>query len=141
MNKTESNIFDGLPRISLKNKRKILDNLAKSLGVAVTDFEGTWLRTAKDKYQQQTEDMVLFMAKQELAQLAEALVNITSLKRKFSAEEETVAGPIDVAVISRSDGFVWVKRKHYFPSDLNTRYFVRKFGILGPAQGGSHVPP
>ena len=73
--------------------------------------------------------MVLFMAKQELAQLAEALVNITSLKRKFSAEEETVAGPIDVAVISRSDGFVWVKRKHYFPADLNPQFFVRKFGI------------
>jgi hypothetical protein len=139
--RTENNIFDGLPRLTQKNKQKILDNLSKSLGVAVSDFESVWLKTAKEKYQQQTEDMVLFMAKQELAQLAEALVNITSIKRKFSAEEETVAGPIDVAVISRSDGFVWVKRKHYFPSDLNPRYFVRKFGILGPTQGGNHAAP
>jgi hypothetical protein len=139
--RTESNIFDGLPRLGQKNKQKILDNLAKSLGVAVSDFESTWIRGAKDTYQQQTNDMVLFMAKQELAQLAEALVNITSLKRKFSAEEETVAGPIDVAVISKGDGFVWVKRKHYFPSELNARYFLRKFGIHGPRPGGNHASP
>ena len=136
----QTNIFDGLPRLTRRTKQ-ILDNLSKSLGVAVTEFETVWLKRAKEKYQQQTEDMVLFMAKQELAQLAEALVNITSLKRKFSAEEETVAGPIDVAVISRSDGFVWVKRKHYFPADLNPRFFVRKFGIPSPSQGGRHASP
>jgi hypothetical protein len=84
-------------------------------------------------------NMVLFMAKQELAHLAEALVNITSLKRKFSAGEETVAGPIDVAVISKNDGFVWVKRKHYFPSELNPRYFVRKFGIIAPPNGDQNA--
>jgi hypothetical protein len=28
-----------------------------------------------------------------------------------SLDAETVGGPIDVAVISKCDGFVWVKRK------------------------------
>lgn len=136
---TEKNLFSGVSRLSRQSKQKILNNLAQSLGVAVSDFEKTWIRSAKDKYQQQTDDMVLFMAKQELTELAEALVNITSLKRKFSAEEETVAGPIDVAVISKNEGFVWVRRKHYFPSDLNARYFARKFGTLPPGQGGTHA--
>lgn len=68
------------------------------------------------------------MPKQELASFAEALVNITVAKRKVSAELETVGGPIDVAVISRHEGFVWVKRKHYFDAGLNPRYFWRKFG-------------
>jgi len=27
---------------------------------------------------------------------------------------ETVAGPIDVAIISKGDGLIWIKRKHYF---------------------------
>lgn len=58
------------------------------------------------------EDMVRLMPKQEMANLAEALVNITIIKRKASAELATVGGPIDVAVISRHEGFVWAKRKH-----------------------------
>ncbi len=78
--------------------------------------------------------MVLLMPKQDLANLAQELINLTSVKRKFSAEKETVGGPIDVAVISRIDGFVWVKRKHYFTAELNPRYFVRKFGA--PRQHG-----
>jgi len=68
------------------------------------------------------EDMVEFMPKPELATMAEALVNLTSIKRKVSRGMETVGGPIDVAVISRSDGFIWVKRKHYFSTELNPRY-------------------
>lgn len=54
---------------------------------------------------------VRFLPKDELAILAESLVNITSLKRRMSMDLETVGGPIDVAVISRRDGFIWIKRK------------------------------
>ncbi|MDF1779450.1 MAG: hypothetical protein P1V13_25845 [Rhizobiaceae bacterium] len=71
------------------------------------------------------EDMVEFMPKPELATMAEALVNLTSIKRRVSRGMETVGGPIDVAVISRADGFIWVKRKHYFSSELNPRYAHR----------------
>jgi len=53
---------------------------------------------------------------------------VTHRKRKFSSAAESVGGPIDVALISRNDGFVWVRRKHYFDSGLNPRYFHRKFG-------------
>ena len=38
-------------------------------------------------------------------------------------EMETVGGPIDVAVISKGDGFIWIKRKHYFNKDLNPQFF------------------
>ena len=72
--------------------------------------------------------MVEFMPKSDLAQMAESLVELTSIKRRVSKGFETVGGPIDVAVISRADGFVWIKRKHYFPADLNTRFFQRVGG-------------
>lgn len=75
--------------------------------------------------QTEIEDMVEFMPISEMAKMAEALVNLTSIKRRVSRGMETVGGPIDVAVISRSDGFVWVRRKHYFPPELNNRYFDR----------------
>lgn len=76
--------------------------------------------------QAEIEDMVEFMPKPELARMAEALVNLTSIKRRVTRGMETVGGPIDVAVISQAEGFVWVKRKHYFPGELNSRYFDRK---------------
>lgn len=84
--------------------------------------------------QAEIEDMVEFMPKPELAKMAEALVNLTSIKRRVSRGMETVAGPIDVAVISQSEGFVWVKRKHYFPQELNSRYFNRVRRMMGVSQ-------
>jgi hypothetical protein len=58
-----------------------------------------------------------------MARMAEALVNLTSIKRRVSRGFETADGPLEVAVISKSDGLVWAKRKHYLPSELNPRDF------------------
>ena len=69
--------------------------------------------------------IVALLPKDELAELAEALVNLTSFKRRVTPAAETVGGPVDVAVISKGDGLVWLKRKHYFPPELNPRYFRR----------------
>lgn len=81
--------------------------------------------------------MVRLMPKQEMANLAESLVNITIIKRRASAELDTVGGPIDVAVISRHEGFVWVKRKHYFDPQYNARFFWRQFGGTPPFSNGA----
>ncbi len=83
------------------------------------------LSLVREESQSEIEDMVEFMPKSEMARMAEALVNLTSIKRRVSRGMETVGGPIDVAVISKAEGFVWVKRKHYFPPELNARYFER----------------
>ena len=34
-----------------------------------------------------------------------------------------VGGPVDVAVISKGDGFVWIRRKNYFDSQDNYKFF------------------
>lgn len=70
-------------------------------------------------------DMIRFMPTQELATLAASMIEITSLKRRVSRDRETVGGEVDVAVITKSEGFVWIKRKHYFPAELNPRFFTR----------------
>ncbi len=69
--------------------------------------------------------IVSMLPKEELAEMAEALVNLTSLKRRVTPEDETVGGPVDVAVISKGDGLIWIKRKHYFAPELNHRFFDR----------------
>lgn len=60
-------------------------------------------------------EVVQFMPKAELAEMAESLVNLTSIKRRVTAEHETVGGPIDVAFVSKHDGFTWVRRKGVAP--------------------------
>ncbi|WP_163512545.1 hypothetical protein [Fodinicola acaciae] len=74
-----------------------------------------------------------FMAKSDLAELSEALVNLATLRARVSIDRsETVGGATDVAVISPGDGFVWIKRKHYFDLSLNPFWAVR--------HGVEHVP-
>ena len=52
-------------------------------------------------------------------------VSLTALKRRVSLEEETVGGPIDVAVVvSKGDGLIWIRRKHYFDPALNQSYIA-----------------
>ena len=72
-------------------------------------------------------NMVRVLSKDELAAMAEALVNLTVFKRKVTNTLETVGGPVDVAVISKGDGLVWVKRKHYFPPELNASFYKNYF--------------
>lgn len=78
-----------------------------------------------DNYINKVINMVEFLPKQDIAYMAESLVNLTAFKRKVSDDSETVGGPIDVAIISKSDGFIWVKRKHYFDKDMNYHFFAR----------------
>ena len=61
----------------------------------------------------------------ELGGMAEAMVSLTSLKRRVSLELETVDGPVNVAIISKVDGFFRQKRKHYFNASLKPDYFKR----------------
>lgn len=62
---------------------------------------------------------------QEMAHLAETLLVLESLKERVTSPTEEVGGPIDVAVITKGEGLVWIKRKHYFDMDMNLRYAGR----------------
>lgn len=82
----------------------------------------------KEEFARQVVDVVAMLPQDQLADMAEALVNLTSLKRKVSFQTETVGGPTDVALITKGDGFIWIKRKHYFSPELNPAYFARRYG-------------
>lgn len=126
---TVGKISDGLfEKLQFEDdvQREELLKLAKEAEAAFTrNLNEQAFASFQHKSRREIEDMVEFMPKPELAKMAEALIDLTSIKRKVSEGPETVGGPVDVAVISKSDGFVWVKRKHYFPSELNNRYFKR----------------
>lgn len=67
------------------------------------------------------------LSKDDLAEMAESLIYLTYLKRRITFAEESVGGPVDVAVISKGDGFIWIKRKHYFRPELNQHFFDNYF--------------
>jgi len=53
--------------------------------------------------------------------VAEFLVETTINYSKFSPGASTVGGPIDIAAITKHEGFKWIKRKYYYNNDLNPR--------------------
>lgn len=73
------------------------------------------------------ERALVHIPKDELASVAASLVNLNSFKKRMSMNIESVGGPVDVAVISKGDGFIWIDRKHYFDADKNP-HFVRRGG-------------
>ncbi|MEU9132832.1 hypothetical protein AB0D08_32795 [Kitasatospora sp. NPDC048540] len=56
---------------------------------------------------------------QDAIDLAIWLVDLTAKFVRFTPGADTVGGPIEVAGITRHEGFKWIRRKHYFPSELN----------------------
>lgn len=56
---------------------------------------------------------------QDAIDLAEFLADLTIKFARFRPGAPTVGGPIEVAAITKHEGFRWVKRKHYFDARLN----------------------
>lgn len=137
----EKKIEESLKSISERSFQIIMENIKK-------EYNNTKINEAKlkkrimDEVKREREKLKIYrrdhfvspvtniitsIPKSELAIMAETLVNLTSFKLKMTDEEETVGGPIDVAIISKGDGFVWIKRKHYFKPELNPQFFENYF--------------
>lgn len=56
---------------------------------------------------------------QDAIELARYLAETAAKFSHFSLLAPTIGGPIELATITKHEGFKWVARKHYFPSNLN----------------------
>lgn len=116
-------ILDQLKSKLSKNAlRKIRRDIGDYKSRVVGGFEEGLERYLQDWHSNPILDVVEGLPKDELADMAEALVSLTSFQHRVTPGDETVGGPVDVAVISKGDGFIWVKRKHYFSPEHNVRY-------------------
>jgi len=71
-----------------------------------------YISDESERYDRPLMAAVSALPRQDLAKVAEALVSLTAfLKRMAADQDETVAEPIDVAILSKGDGFIWVKHK------------------------------
>jgi hypothetical protein len=56
---------------------------------------------------------------QDAIDLAVFLAQTTAQFTRFAPGPDTVGGPVEVAALTRYEGFKWVERKHYFQRRLN----------------------
>lgn len=118
-------------------KKLIREAVSSSIAALSAPFKKIQNQTFSNPIMQ----MISLLPKDELPHLAESLVGLTSLKRHVSSDAETVGGPIDVALISKGDGFIWIERKHYFKPELNQQ-FARTYmrGIIGDDHEDAGTP-
>ena len=90
-------------------------------------------RVSNDLFVKPIIDSVTSLPIEELALFAESMINITSVRRRVAIDGNigTVGGPIDVAIVTRGDGLVWLKRKHYFEAKKNPQYMYSRYGQSG----------
>jgi len=114
-----------------------LPSLEKHLAEATKQHDQAWWAVAFEAHYTPLTRVIGSLPVEEMAGLAETLIMLQSLKEKVTLPTESVGGPVDVAVITKSDGFIWIKRKHYFDAKLNPRFLARQARKLHsePPQG------
>lgn len=56
---------------------------------------------------------------QDAIDLVKFLADISVNSSKFVPGPQVIGGPIDIAVITKHEGFKWIQRKHYYDNNLN----------------------
>lgn len=56
---------------------------------------------------------------QDAIDLAQFLVELSINASRFWPGAQTIGGPVEVAAITKHEGFKWVRRKYYYSRDLN----------------------
>lgn len=121
--------LNSIPSLSTSQKKKLTVKLRSAGRSILKSLDQELQRYESERHIKPVVQAIEVLSKDLLAEVAESLVNLTSFKRRISMNSaETVGGPIDVAVISRGDGFIWIKRKHYFRPELNPHFFANYFG-------------
>lgn len=90
------------------------------------EFTKQWSREVLQAHYLPLRRIIGGLAIEEMSELAETLVMLESLKEKVTSRTQSVGGPIDVAVITKAEGLVWIKRKLFFDPEINQRYFLRQ---------------
>jgi len=114
--------LEGVPEFDGEERERAAETVRRMAADRAAEFK----RRVRHEFEQRWRkivDAVEALTISELAQVASTLVDLSSFEQQMSQDSETVGGPVDVAVISKGDGFVWINRKHYFQKELNDHFF------------------
>jgi hypothetical protein len=109
-------VTEALDRLILGYTSSIVDSAVKN-GLDQQAALDMMQKMGPDLY----ENLVMpAMPIQDAIDLAQYLVEATMGFSKFSiARAKTVGGPIEIAAITKHEGFRWVERKHFYSASLN----------------------
>jgi hypothetical protein len=116
-----------LKKIEPEIAESILEDVRIDVEMLLNEFHSELSKYRKNYLIEPMLAAISVLSKDELAEIAESMINLTSMRRRISLDTETVGGPIDVAIISKGDGFVWIRRKHYFDPQYNHHFFRNYF--------------
>ena len=113
-------IFDGMiegpARLFFGFSPFLMDVLVNHLGLAAEDVQGA----AQILREQLMAGMITdAMPIQDAIDLSVFMVDVAIKWTRFTPQEETVGGAIEVATLTKHEGFKWVRRKHFYNRDLN----------------------
>ncbi len=105
-----ADLISGLPALDKNQKQQLYNQYSEeNLSAALIAFF-----QKVEEYQRYMHTSPIFRAihtlpRQELAETAASLVKLNSFQQKVMQEPETVGGPVDVALISLSEGLVLIR--------------------------------
>lgn len=114
--------LEAIPDLDGEKREKAAEAVRRMAEDKAAEFKRT-LRRGFEQRWLTIVDAVEALTISELAQVASTLVDLSSFEQQMSLGRETVGGPVDVAVISKGDGFIWIDRKNYFRKELNDHFF------------------
>lgn len=91
-------------------REKVFDAVAFAKDSFEKDFDEI-LSSIKSYNRNNIYEALNWLSIPDMAKMAKSLIELTTFKKKMSTESDTVGGPIDVAVISKNDGFCWIEKK------------------------------
>lgn len=120
--RTPEEVVNAVPGLSHENREEDAQVVVNVCERKAMEFGEAVIR-GSIKRRDEIETALQALTVKELAQVASTLVSLSSFQKQLLLGQETVGGPVDVAVISKGDGFVWIERKHYFRPELNSHFF------------------
>ena len=96
----------------LSKKRK--NEIIKQTPVLSKSIIGEYVNNLRETEYMPIHSAMVSLPIYEMTQFAESMINITSIRRMVVYDDyvSTVGGPIDIATITKENGFLWVKNKN-----------------------------
>ena len=108
-------------------KDKQIEKISQMDLTPITDQFGNKINDSMyDHFSSNVVDAVDSFNIEDMVNMAESLISITNLQRHISSWEESVGGPVDVAVITKSEGFVWVNHKQWYQQEMNPQMLEKR---------------
>jgi hypothetical protein len=118
-------ILDPVVELTDSQKQKYIADAEATLPAQFKEYAEKMREHRRTKYTQPIRQAIASLSLSDLGMVEETFVAASQLLKRVRPELESVGGPVDVAVISKGDGFIWTKRKLYFEDRMNPAFRLK----------------